>query len=204
MTDAMPVRETTSRNGGKKFSRSSRAGIGAGAHVLARLGLAVAGHVLQRGEDLACGERAALALQAEHRSHAHLAAQVRILAECLFDAAPAWIARDVHDGREHEVRAVDANLAGDHGCSRHARDPGRRSPTCRSPSETSSCRRPCSHAGTLRGRAPECPGASGSPPSAGSSFTKRTVSSAVRQRVPGAWMPPLRSEGRVTWPNPSG
>ena len=84
-----------------------RAGVGAAFR------LPVAGHVLERGEHFAVGQHAidAVALQALHRSDAHLTDEIGILAESLLDAAPAGVARHVDHGREHELRTPRANLA---------------------------------------------------------------------------------------------
>ena len=76
---------------------------------------AVAGEVLQRREDLARAERQAAALVAADGGDAELADQERILAVGLFDAAPARIARQVDDRRQHDLAAAGPRFLGGDG-----------------------------------------------------------------------------------------
>src|ERR1700721_2516983 len=98
------------RRGGKNFPPRS-VGDFRRPHIGAAFWLAMAGQMLEGGENLAGAERQSIALQAFHRGHAHLAYQVGVLAEGLFDPAPTWIARHVHYGRENLDDAAGANLA---------------------------------------------------------------------------------------------
>ena len=90
------------------FGDLGRADIGA------VLGLAVAGHVLEGGEDLVLAQRQGRTLEAADRSQAHLGADVRVLAIGLLDAAPARVAGHVNHGGQGHVRAAGAHLAGGH------------------------------------------------------------------------------------------
>ena len=87
-----------------------------GGNVVARLGLAVSGHVLERGEHLAVGQLFELAgpLQTLDCGDAHLGAQERVFAPGFLDPAPAWIAHDVDHRAEHQRHAACADFARRH------------------------------------------------------------------------------------------
>ena len=65
--------------------------------VFARLWLTVTGQVLERGEDIQRLQRTLIAGQARHGGHPHFRADMRTLAESLFDTPPARIAGHVDD-----------------------------------------------------------------------------------------------------------
>ena len=78
------------------------------------LRLAVRGEVLQRGGDAPLVGEGRVALEAAHRRHAQPRNQVRILAEGLFDAPPARLARHVDDRRERLVRTASTGFGRRH------------------------------------------------------------------------------------------
>ena len=144
-----------------------------GAYVGARLRDPVAGHVLQRGEDVVGTQWQGAPLQAAHFGDAHPAGDVGVLAESLLDASPARIAPEVDDRRQQQLDAAGARLARDHLVD--ARDEGR-GPTCcraRWPGESSWHRAPCSRAGPRRETASESRGG-----------CRRSSSAARRRRRP--------------------
>ena len=91
-----------------------------GSDIGAALRLAMAGHVLERGEHVAGGERQRVALEAAHRGDAQLADEVRVFAVGFLDAAPARIARHVDHRRQHLVRTARARFS--RRDRQHARD----------------------------------------------------------------------------------
>ena len=93
-----------------------RPGIGAA------LGLAVAGHVLERGEHPFGPERKRRALETADRGERHLAHQIGVLAIGFLDPTPARIARDIDDRGEREMDAARPHLA--RGDVEHALDQG--------------------------------------------------------------------------------
>ena len=77
--------------------------------VATALGLAVRDVVLRRrGDGIGCRER--VALVAAHHRAAHLGSQVDVLAEPLYRATPARVARDVEHGGERPVGAARTRL----------------------------------------------------------------------------------------------
>ena len=86
-----------------------RAGIGAAFR------LSMACHMLERGHDLTVLQLRILArsLKPFHRCDAHFGNEIRVLAKCFLDPAPARVACDIDDWRQHLMHAARADFAGD-------------------------------------------------------------------------------------------
>src|SRR6516164_6546072 len=83
-----------------------------GRRVGATFGRSVSGEVLGLGNNGVIGIEA-LALRAAHVGETHLSCEVWIFAVVFFDSTPAWLAREVENGRKHHVNAGGAHLGGD-------------------------------------------------------------------------------------------
>ena len=83
--------------------------------ILAALRLAMPRHMLERRHHLVRADLLAFALQAQHRRHAHFAAQIRILAKRLLDPPPARIAGNVHHRRQCQMDAARPDFTRNHG-----------------------------------------------------------------------------------------
>ncbi len=96
------------------FAQNAQGDVRRGA-VHAGFRLAVPDEMLERGENVALIAEIAVSLESTDSGNPEAGNQVRVLAVGFFNAAPAWLAGDVDDGRERVVRAAQSGFESRHG-----------------------------------------------------------------------------------------